>query len=83
MKRAVIASYQPVISGMSTVLQKELTLELTAADAEELLKKTGEYFEQIIASLPEVGADNPWLKSLLGVAFFWSLVGIGEERLEY
>lgn len=73
MKRAVIASYQPVISGMSTVLQKELTLELTAADAEELLKKTGEYFEQIIVSLPEVGADNPWLKSLLGVAFLSGL----------
>lgn len=62
-----------VLRGMSQALKEELLLRFDDREARSLLDRTDRTFQERLPTVPDVGEDNPWLKSILGVAYLSGL----------
>lgn len=69
MRREDAAPFFPMLRGMGGALVARLAGEFEEAAVRDMLTRADEAFQANVPSIPEVGADNPWLKSLVGVAW--------------
>lgn len=80
MKPEDINPIRPILCVMSKFLENQLRNDFTENEINEIIHKTNIYFENDIPLIPDVGADNPWLKSIAGVVF---LTGLWIELQKY
>lgn len=80
MRREDAAPFLPMLRGMAEAVAAQLAGEFEEAGIRGMLARADESFEADVPALPEVGADNPWLKSLVGVAWLAGLWLQLEER---
>ena len=69
MKESHIKPLIPLLRNIGGVLRKMLTSYFSSSETAEILSGAERHFREAIPVIPEVGADNPWLKSIVGVTF--------------
>lgn len=69
MKESDIKHLLPILQAMENSFKIELNKKFKEEQVINFIEKTNKYFIENIKNIPEVGGDNPWLGSLLGVAW--------------
>ena len=69
MRREAAVPFFSMLRGMAAAVAAQLAGGFEEAEVRAMLARADEAFQADIPFIPEVGADNPWLKSLVGVAW--------------
>ena len=69
MKESHIKPLIPLLRDIGGVLREILTSYFSSSEIAGIFSGAKRHFREAITVIPEVGADNPWLKSIVGVTF--------------
>ena len=69
MRREAAVPFFSMLRGMAAAVAAQLAGGFEEAEVRAMLARADEAVQADIPFIPEVGADNPWLKSLVGVAW--------------
>lgn len=78
MYESIIKDVIPMLEGTGKGICQELAISLT--EQESTLAEAEKSFFDRIPNLPRIGEDNPWIKSLIGVAYLSGLWRLLEEK---
>ncbi len=63
----------PFIDKMARTIEKHLENNFSKTEIERIFNSAQKSFKNNISTIPDVGSDNPWLKSIMGVAYLSGL----------